>query len=77
MEEIVQLHQQTIEHFNERQKRIYAGSVAKGYGYGGITKVAQEVGMDVHTVARGIKELSEEPPYWQSEETGRGKEKEE
>jgi hypothetical protein len=75
MEEIVQLHQQTIEHFNERQKRIYAGSVAKGYGYGGITKVAQEVGMDVHTVARGIKELSEEPLIGRVRKPGGGRKK--
>ena len=75
MEEIAQLYRQTMQHFNERQKRIYAGSVAKSYGYGGITKVAQEVGMDVHTIARGIKELAEEPLLGRVRKPGGGRKK--
>jgi hypothetical protein len=73
MEDTAQLHRQTIEHFNERQKRIYAGSIAQSYGYGGITKVAREVGMDVHTVARGIKELAEEPLIGRVRKAGGGR----
>jgi hypothetical protein len=56
-----QLHLQTMQHLNERQKRIYAGSLAQQYGYGGITKVHQEIGMDPHTIARGIRELTQAP----------------
>lgn len=48
-------------HFNERQRRIYAASLSKEYGYGGITKVHTETGLDVHTIRRGVDEL-EEPP---------------
>ena len=40
------IHLQVMEHFNERQRRIYAAGLAKQYGWGGMTKVHEELGMD-------------------------------
>ena len=59
--DIAQLHTQTMEHFNERQRRIYAGSLARQYGRGGITRVYKETGMDPHTIIRGMGELVQPP----------------
>jgi hypothetical protein len=42
---------------NERQRRLYAGLEAHKAGYGGDRKVAEFLGLDVHTVARGRREL--------------------
>jgi Rhodopirellula transposase DDE domain len=75
MEETAQLHQQTMQHFNERQRRIYAGSLAKEYGYGGITKVHKETGMDPHTIMRGMQELTEEPLFNRIRKEGGGRKK--
>lgn len=61
MDDTVQLHLQTMQHFNERQRRIYAGSLARQYGYGGITRVHKQTGMDMHTIIRGMQELGEQP----------------
>jgi hypothetical protein len=49
MESAAQLHHQIMDHLNERQKRIYAGGLAKQYGWGGMSKVHNELGMDIHT----------------------------
>jgi hypothetical protein len=70
-----QLHLQTMRHFNERQRRIYAGSLAKRYGWGGITRVHQETGMDHHTIMRGIRELVEEPLFDRIRQEGGGRKK--
>ena len=67
------LHVRTMTHFNERQRRIYAGSLAKQYGYGGVTLVHQETGMDAHTIARGIRELDEEPMLERIRKPGAGR----
>lgn len=75
MEETAQLHAQTMQHFNERQRRIYAGSLAKQYGYGGITRVHKETGMDTHTIMRGMHELTEPPLVGRVRETGGGRKK--
>ena len=75
MEETAQLHLQTMQHFNERQRRIYAGSVAKAYGYGGITRVHKETGMDPHTIMRGMRELEEEPLSGRVRKHGGGRKK--
>jgi len=61
MDETAQLHLQLMEHFNERQRRIYAGSLAKQYGWGGMSKVRQELGLDIHTISRGMRELTRKP----------------
>jgi hypothetical protein len=42
---------------DERQRRLYAGLEAHKVGYGGDRKVAEFLGLDVHTVARGRREL--------------------
>ena len=42
---------------NERQRRLYAGMESLRVGYGGDRQIAQLIGLDVHTVARGRREL--------------------
>jgi hypothetical protein len=42
---------------DERQRRLYAGLEAHKAGYGGDRKIADFLGLDVHTVARGRQEL--------------------
>jgi hypothetical protein len=42
---------------NERQRRLYAGMESLRVGYGGDRQIAQLTGLDVHTVARGRREL--------------------
>jgi len=75
MEGTAYLHFQTMQHFNERQKRIYAGSLAKQYGWGGITRVHKETGMDPHTIMRGMRELPEKPLLGRIREQGGGRKK--
>lgn len=42
---------------NEKQRRLYAGLEAAKLGYGGDSKVADLLGLDPHTVAKGRREL--------------------
>ena len=42
---------------DEKQRRLFAGAEALTYGEGGITKVAQTLGMSPSTVSKGIREL--------------------
>ena len=42
---------------DENQRRLYAGLEAYKLGHGGDTRIAQLLGLDVHTVAKGRKEL--------------------
>jgi len=42
---------------NERQRRLYAGLESFKLGHGGDSKIADLLGLDVHTVARGRREL--------------------
>jgi hypothetical protein len=42
---------------DEQQRRLYAGLEAQKLGYGGDRKIADFFGVDVHTVARGRREL--------------------
>lgn len=44
---------------DERQRRLYAGLQAQLAGHGGDRKVASLLGIDVHTVAKGRRELFE------------------
>ena len=44
---------------NEKQRRLYAGLEAAKYGHGGDRRIAEFLGLDVHTVAKGRKELLE------------------
>ena len=52
---------QFIKHLNERQRRIYAGTLAKQYGRGGQTVVHRELGTDFKTIRRGILDLEATP----------------
>jgi len=45
---------------NEKQRRLYAGLESLKLGYGGDTKVAEFLGMNPHTVARGREQLLSE-----------------
>jgi hypothetical protein len=42
---------------DEQQRRLYAGLEAHKLGYGGDRKIAEFLGVDVHTVARGRRQL--------------------
>lgn len=42
---------------NEKQRRFYAGVESAKLGYGGDRKIAEILGLDVHTVAKGRLEL--------------------
>jgi hypothetical protein len=42
---------------DEQQRRLYAGLEAHKVGQGGDRKIAKFLGLDVHTVARGRREL--------------------
>jgi hypothetical protein len=42
---------------DEQQRRLYAGLEAQKLGYGGDRKIAEFLELDVHTVARGRREL--------------------
>ena len=61
MQTPTEIDQQFMAHLDERTKRIYAGGLAKKYGYGGISKVHHELGLDYKTIRRGMKELEQEP----------------
>jgi transposase len=76
MENTDEIDKQALLHFDERTKRIYAGVLAKKYGYGGISKVHRELGLDYKTIRRGIKELEKEPIEGGVREKGGGRRKE-
>ena len=42
---------------DEQQRRLYAGLEAQKMGHGGDRKIAGLLGLDVHTVAKGRREL--------------------
>lgn len=42
---------------DEQQRRFYAGLESQKYGHGGDQEIAQFLGLNVHTVARGRREL--------------------
>src|ERR1035437_2174221 len=42
---------------NEKQRRLYAGLESLKLGYGGDQRMADFIGMDPHTVAKGRREL--------------------
>jgi hypothetical protein len=44
---------------DEQQKRLYAGLESLKLGYGGDIKMAELLGLDVGTIARGRKQLIE------------------
>ncbi len=46
-----------LEHLDERQRRIVAGSLARALGYGGIVAVADATGMSRSTVQKAVGEI--------------------
>lgn len=46
-------------YLNEKQRRLLVAAEAMAYGEGGITKVAQTVGISRSTISKGMKELQE------------------
>jgi hypothetical protein len=46
---------------DEQQRRLYAGLEAHKIGHGGDARIAEFLGLDAHTVARGRRELFESP----------------
>lgn len=44
---------------DERQRRLLAASIAKGYGHGGIKLVSEASGMDIRTIRSGIHEIKD------------------
>lgn len=77
MQTPTEIDHQCRKHFDERSKRLYAGGLAKKYGYGGISKVHRELGLDYKTIRRGMKELEEEPMLGRTRKQGGGRKKEE
>ena len=45
---------------NEKQRRLLAGSLAKGYGYGGQKLVSQISGLSLPTLCKAVAELKDE-----------------
>ena len=45
---------------DEKQRRLYAGLESLKLGYGGDQRIAEFIGMDPHTVAKGRRELMEQ-----------------
>ena len=45
---------------DEKQRRLYAGLESLKLGYGGDQRIAEFIGMDPHTVAKGRRELIEQ-----------------
>ncbi len=54
----------------ERERRLLAGSLAKGYGYGGQKVVCEYTGFAASTVCRAVVELNE-GDYVKTIEAGR------
>lgn len=55
MEQVFQIMPQLLD---ERQRRLLAASIAKGYGHGGIKLVSDASGMDIRTIRSGIREIN-------------------
>lgn len=45
--------------YNERDRRLFAGFLARSIGCGGIQKAVRLTGLDAKTVRKGVKELNE------------------
>ena len=61
--EVIQEHRmlnQLVIELNEKQRRQFAGLLAKQYGYGGIARMAEITGLHRATIKRGQSELENE-----------------
>jgi DNA-binding MarR family transcriptional regulator len=70
-----QLDLQIMGHLNERQKRLYGATQALKYGYGGIKKIHEELGLDTKTIRRGMQDLQEAPLTHRVRVVGGGRKK--
>lgn len=70
-----QIDLQIMVHLNERQKRLYGAVQALKYGYGGIKKVHEELGIDTKTIRRGIQDLQKAPLVDRVRAVGGGRKK--
>ena len=68
---------QYMKHLDERQRRLYAATLALKYGYGGIKKVHEQMGIDFNTIRAGIKDLQNEPLAGRVRKKGGGRKKSE
>lgn len=66
---------QLMEHFNERQRRLYAATQALKYGYGGMSRVHRELGLDFKTIRQGIEDLTDPPMEGRVRKLGGGRKK--
>jgi hypothetical protein len=48
---------------NERTRRLWAAVHANAFGHGGIGALARATGLSRNTVARGVRELKDPPPF--------------
>jgi hypothetical protein len=60
-EQIRVLWDSMISQLNEMQRRQYAATLAKAYGYGGATAVHEITGISLNTITAGKKELESKP----------------
>ena len=65
---------------DEQQRRLFAGLESIKLGHGGDSVLAEFLGLDPHTVARGRQQLLDQnvstertPPFWRRPQTGRKK----
>jgi Rhodopirellula transposase DDE domain len=51
---------------NERSRRIWAATEARAIGWGGVSRVAEAIGMSRNTIAAGLRELKKRGrrPEW-------------
>ena len=56
-EELSEFFDTVLPHLNERQRRVVAGSMARGLGRGGKTRVAEASGMSRNTVIKAVGEV--------------------
>jgi hypothetical protein len=51
---------------NERSRRIWAATEARAIGWGGVSRVAEAIGMARNTIAAGLRELKKRGrrPKW-------------
>ena len=60
---------------NEKQRRLFLGSISKELGYGGVKKVCEISGYSAHTVIKGKKELMNEFTEEKIRKSGGGRKK--
>ena len=75
MLQTAQLDLQLMEHLNERERRLYGATRALHYGYGGMSRVHRELGLDFKTITQGIKDLTSPPMLDRVRKPGGGRKK--